>query len=150
MADQHQLLLSQIMEQFQNVEDRNSNRSGSVEQGVRNSIWFNPKIEFPCFDGNDPKGWIKKYTRYFTLCKVMEEQKVNLAALRLRGQAEVWFNSYILGRRNVAWEDFIFDLCARFRDNLGSKIVEEFNKLTQVGLLGDYIAKFEDLKPYYC
>jgi len=119
---------------------------GSNEQGVRNSVWFNPKIEFPYFDGSDPKGWIKKCTRYFTLCKIMEDQKVDLAALHLRGQAEIWFNSYILGRRNLAWEEFIFDLCARFKDNLGSKIVEEFNRLHQVGSLDDYIAKFEELK----
>ena len=121
MVEQHQLLMGQIMEQFQNVEnveDRNSNCMSSSEQGVRNSIWFNPKIEFPYFDGSDPKGWVKKCIRYFTLCKIMEEQKVDLAALHLRGQAEVWFNSYILGRRNIAWEDFIFDLCARFRDCL--------------------------------
>jgi len=69
----------------------------------------------------------------------VEDQKVDLAALHLRSQAEIWFNSYILGRRNLTWEEFIFDLCARFKDNLGSKIVEEFNKLTQVGSLDDYI-----------
>jgi len=112
MVDRHQLLMGQIIEQFQNVDARNSNRIGISEQGVRNSVWFNSKIEFPCFDGSDPKGWIKKCTCYFTLCKIMEEQKVDLATLHLRGQAEIWFNSYILGRRNLTWEEFIFDLCA--------------------------------------
>jgi len=58
---------------------------GNGDQGVRNSVLFNPKVEFPCFDGNDPKGWIKKCTRYFTLCKIVEDQKVDLAALHLKG-----------------------------------------------------------------
>jgi len=103
-------------------------------------------MEFPYFDGNDPKGWIKKYTRYFTLCKIIEDQKVDLVALHLRGWAEIWFSSYILRRRKLTWEEFIYDISARFKDNLGSKVVEEFNKLTRMGPLDDYIAKFEELK----
>jgi len=76
-------------------------------------------VEFPCFDGNESKGWIKKCTRYFTLCKTTEEQKVDLAALHLKGQAEIWFNSYILGRRNLTWDEFIYDISARFKENMG-------------------------------
>jgi len=52
---------------------------------------------------------------------------VDLTALHLKGPAEVWFNSYILGRRNVMWEEFIVDVCSRFRDDLGSKVVEDYN-----------------------
>ena len=82
---QHQLLMGQIMEQLQNGDGRSYQRMGNGDQGVRNSVLFNPKVEFPCFDGNDPKGWIKKCTRYFTLCKIVEDQKVDLAALHLKG-----------------------------------------------------------------
>ena len=38
------------------------------------------------------------------------------------------------------------DVCIRFRDNLGSKVVEDFNRLQQTGSIDDYLAKFEELK----
>ena len=37
-------------------------------------------------------------------------------------------------------------MCARFKDNLGNKVVEDFNKLSQVRSLDDYLAKFKELK----
>jgi len=46
----------------------------------------------------------------------------------------------------VTWEEFIVGVCAQFRDDLGSKVAEEFNKLQQTGTLDDYLAKFEELK----
>ena len=111
--------MGQILEKLQNTDLRNNSRGGFGDPLVRNSLQFNPKVEFPCFDGNYSKGWIKKCTRYFTLCKTTEEQKVDLAALHLKGQAEIWFNSYILGRRNLTWDEFIYDISARFKENMG-------------------------------
>lgn len=61
------------------------------------------------------------------LCRINDEQKVDLAALDLKGLAEVWFSSYVTGRKNIIWEEFIVDVCSRFRDALGSKEVEDFN-----------------------
>ena len=40
---------------------------------------------------------------------------MDLAGLDLKGPAEVWFSSYLMGRRNVSWEEFIVD-------DLGSKV----------------------------
>ena len=46
----------------------------------------------------------------------------------------------------MTWEEFIMDVCARFKDDLGGKVVEDFNKLQQTGTVDDYLAKFEELK----
>ena len=81
-----------------------------LELGARNKLYFNPKVQFPVFDGTDPRGWVKKCTQYFTLCRIIGEQKVDLTALHLKGRVKVWFNSYILGRSNVIWEEFIVDI----------------------------------------
>ena len=102
-------------------------------------------MEFPCFDGHDPKGWIKRCTRYFSLCKIQDDQKVDLA-LHLKGSAETWFGSYIMGRRGLTWDELIVDICARFKDNLGCKVIEDFNKLYQDGTIDEYFAKFEELR----
>ena len=42
----------------------------------------------------------------------------------------------------MSWEEFVMDVCARFRDNLDSKVVEDFNRLLQTGTLDEYLAKF--------
>ena len=116
------------------------------ENPVKALLMFNPKIEFPHFDGTNPRGWVKKCSRYFALCKTPEQQKVDLASLYMSGKAESWYNGYILGRQNILWEDFVVDLCARFKDDLGSCVIEEFNKLKQTGTIDDYLEEFKELK----
>jgi len=76
-------LLSQLRIQDKKIQH---NLGHAHEIGERNNRHFDPKIEFPTFDGTDPKGWIKKCTRYFSLCRINDEQKVDLAALHLKGQ----------------------------------------------------------------
>ena len=142
---QNQLMITQILAQLEQDKDKSESRQTPINQGG-NNVQFNPKIEFPVFEGIDPRGWIKKCTRYFGLCRIHEHQKVDLASLYLRGAAETWFVSYIRGRRGVTWEEFVMDVCVRFRDNLDSKVVEEFNRLQQTGTLDEYLAKFEELK----
>ena len=98
------------------------------------------------FEGNDTREWVKKCTRYFGLCRIPNNQKIDLASLYLKGPAEHWFGSYIMGRRGVTWEEFVVDVRARFRDDLGSKVVEEFNRLQQTGKINEYLPKFKELK----
>jgi len=102
--------------------------------------------ESPVFEGTDPKGWVKKCTRYFSLSRINDEPKVNLVVLHLKGPTKVWFNNYILGERNISWEEFIVDVYSIFRDDLGSKVVGDFNCIQQIGTLEEYLTRFEELK----
>jgi len=113
---QNQQLMAQILEQLELDKNREDNRphTGNPGPSVGNISQFNPKIEFPVFDGLDPKGWVTKCTRYFGLCKIHDNHKVDLASLYLKGPAEQWFGSYILGRRvclgkSLLWM-FVLDL----------------------------------------
>jgi len=38
------------------------------------------------------------------------------------------------------------DVCFRHRDDLGSKIVEDFNRLQHTGTLEEYLTRFDELK----
>ena len=71
---------------------------------------------------------------------------MDVASIHLVGRAETWFSSYIAVRRNVDWSDFIVDVCNRFREEMGSRIVEDFHKLQQLGSVEAYLEKFEELK----
>ena len=79
--------------------------------GEKLSFRFLPKLEFPSFDGSNPRNWVKKCSRYFSLCKIPDHQRVDVASIHLVGKAEMWFSSYIAVRRNVDWSDFIVDVC---------------------------------------
>ena len=73
---------------------------------------------------------------------------MDLAALHLKGPAKVWFNRYILGRRNVMWEEFILDVCESFRDNRGCTVAEDFNPLQHSVTLEAYSTRAEELKAH--
>ena len=38
------------------------------------------------------------------------------------------------------------DVCARFKDDLGGKVVEDFNRLQQTETVDDYLTRFEEVK----
>ncbi|KAL4296511.1 hypothetical protein GQ457_12G010960 [Hibiscus cannabinus] len=100
------------------------------------------------FDGTNPRGWVKKCEKYFTLLGIPEKQNMDLASLHLEGKAETWFDGYILQKHRISWPEFIADLCHKFADRTFSDVIEEFNKLVQKSTVEDYQAVFEELKPY--
>jgi len=76
--------------------------AGSEEvQSRRNIMHFNPKVEFPAFDGSNPRNWVKKCAKYFNLCRISDDQKVDLASMHFQGKAKTWFSSYILGKKHT-------------------------------------------------
>ncbi|KAK9713235.1 hypothetical protein RND81_06G013500 [Saponaria officinalis] len=118
----------------------------SSQQGNRNNLKFTPKLEFPTFDGRNPRIWMKKCLKYFNLCKIPDNQRIDLASMYMVGRAESWFNSYIVVRQNVVWDEFIVDLCARFKEEISGNVVEEFNRLRQTSSIEDYLDAFESLR----
>lgn len=113
---------------------------------IHKTLNFNPKVEFPKFDGNNPRVWIKKCCKYFSMYKIPEEQKVDLASLNMVDKAEVWVSSYLSVRKHAEWSDFVIDLTARFRDEFGGNVVEQFTKLQQNDPLENYIDEFENVR----
>ncbi|KAE8685919.1 hypothetical protein F3Y22_tig00111088pilonHSYRG00141 [Hibiscus syriacus] len=107
-----------------------------------------PKIELPFFEGSNPRGWIHKCLKYFSLCSIAEEQRVEVATMYLTGKAEIWFDGYIMQKHHVTWHEFEADLCHRFCDKVFADIVEEFTKLVQKGFVKEYQDRFEELQPH--
>ncbi|XP_026396574.1 uncharacterized protein LOC113291233 [Papaver somniferum] len=50
-----------------------------------------PKIDFPRFDGSNPRGWIRKCNRYFQLNSIYEIHKVDIASIHFD---DVAYNNY--------------------------------------------------------
>jgi len=132
--------------QKERTREVNSDGSYSDANNSRNAFKFLPRIEFPVFEGTNPRIWIKKCERYFNMCKIPESQPVDLAFIHLKGKAEVWFTSYVAVKKSVDWDEFIVNVCGRFKEDLGCKVVEDFSKVQQNGALDEYLEKFEELK----
>ncbi|KAL4318355.1 hypothetical protein GQ457_18G008640 [Hibiscus cannabinus] len=106
-----------------------------------------PKIEIQLFDGTNPRSWIRKCDRYFSIFAIPNTQKLSVASMYLTGKAEVWYDGYIMQKHHLSWHEFAADLCHRFCDKNQFDIIEEFNKLFQQTTVEDYQEKFEELKP---
>lgn len=44
-------------------------------------------VEFPTFNGGDPRGWVEKCQRFFNINPVLEQEKLMLASMHLEGKA---------------------------------------------------------------
>ena len=120
-----------------NVDNRNRAQPNAVTL---------PRWELPCFAGQEPKVWIRKCDRFFTQYRVGNEQRVEMAALYLTDAAEVWYQSMVLSGGIPNWIEFKEDLISRFGEIVVSDVVEEFNKLQQIGTVEEFLGRFEDLK----
>ncbi|XP_026441777.1 uncharacterized protein LOC113340943 [Papaver somniferum] len=105
-----------------------------------------PKLDFPRFDGDNPRGWIPKSERYFHLNNIEEHLKVNIAAIYLEGKAEKFFLNFQINRPRITWSDLVLHLCARFENPIEENFVGSFNKLIQSSTVDDYYEEFESLK----
>lgn len=94
-----------------------------------------PKIEFPKFDGSDPKGWIIRADQYFEFINIEEQKKVKLAGLHFEGKASIWYCFYQSSRGNGNWKLFQTDLLLRFENPDNRDVQDQFNKLRQTGTI---------------
>ena len=52
-----------------------------------------PKIEFPTFNGENPKLWQQQCETYFEVFRVHPSLRTSYAALGFQGNAALWFQS---------------------------------------------------------
>ncbi|XP_026459249.1 uncharacterized protein LOC113359896 [Papaver somniferum] len=105
-----------------------------------------PKIDFPKFDGENPRSWVRRWERFFQLKSVPSLQKTQFASIHLIGKAESWFHDYQTGKTFISWSDFSSSQCERFENLANENFVGCFNKLTQINSVDEYYEKFEPLK----
>ncbi|KAH6799229.1 hypothetical protein C2S51_035713 [Perilla frutescens var. frutescens] len=87
-----------------------------------------PRVDFPKFDGSNPRGWVLRCMGYFKMVpNLPDDQKVTLAAINFEGRADLWFQNFSSKYGDVSWEQFV-EVVAASGDYL------------------DYVDKFEELK----
>ncbi|KAG8376226.1 hypothetical protein BUALT_Bualt09G0041000 [Buddleja alternifolia] len=136
------------VERGSNSSQNRNNTHSTSETHVSNYTPF-PKIEFPHFDGENPRSWILRSNRYFQVINtISEEQKVTLASVYLEGKAELWFQGYMEGKELPSWQQFTIAILERFDESDLDLIVGNFNKLHQTCSVADYLERFEEMKSH--
>ncbi|XP_026428616.1 uncharacterized protein LOC113324491 [Papaver somniferum] len=131
--------------QGHNLQVRNSfhNHSGGRDYNHRQRL---PKIDFPRFDGDNPKGWLNKCEYFFQMHEIPEFNKSRMAAMHFDGKAAKWFENFRLNRPHISWQDLSSDVCLRLKNPSHENIVGMFNKLSQLTTVDAYFEEFEHLK----
>lgn len=78
-----------------------------------------PRIDLQCFQGEDPRTWIRKCNRFFLINQVNGSLKVGYIELFLEGKTDVWFQSYKMVKDCVSWSDFCDALTKLFGKKKG-------------------------------
>lgn len=61
-----------------------------------------PTIELPVFDGDNPRGWIRKCRKYLKMHNELPGQQwVEVASMYLEGKSEIWFEGILLGTNDL-------------------------------------------------
>lgn len=108
----------------------------------------NLRLDFPHFNGDNPRNWLRKCHRFFMVNPMAEHEKVILASMHLEGKAEYWYVDYVEGREHMGWNMFVAMVMDRFEEEERENLVGDFNKLKQDGSVESYKIQFEQLKAF--
>ena len=106
-----------------------------------------PKVNFPSFDGNNPRNWVRK-CKYFNIHSLTDVQKMDMVSLHVEGRSDTWLKDYQESHSNITWDRFVIELFDRFQEGGHANIIGEFNKLTRKGTVDEYQENFEELKAF--
>ena len=93
------------------------------------------KMDFPCFNGDDPAGWIYREEQYFSLRNTFDVNKVPLASFHLEHEALQWFCWYINAHTEPNW--FCQLLLQQFGPSSFDEFIGELTILRQTGTMRD-------------
>lgn len=88
-----------------------------------------PKLDFPPFDGENPKAWQLKCENYFMICLVQPEFGVSIATMYFVGGALLWLQSSRAHTRFEDWDTFVEAVCNRFAREEFQQLVRQFNQV---------------------
>lgn len=69
-----------------------------------------PQVNFPEFDGSNPKPWIHRHETFFDVYSVAKHLWVSLATMNLIGSAAFWLQSIQSRLSTISWENWVL-LC---------------------------------------
>jgi hypothetical protein len=105
-----------------------------------------PKIEFPKFDGENPKLWQQQCEMYFEVFRVQPCLCTRYAILGFQGNAALWFQGVEAKGRVENWQNMCSMVHDYFGKNKQASYRHQLRMLRQTGLVSEYWDKFSMLR----
>ncbi|WVZ69199.1 hypothetical protein U9M48_018023 [Paspalum notatum var. saurae] len=117
----------------------------SSDDSGSNSSRFMPKLDFPKFDGDNPRLWKDRCEAYFEVYGISDALKPKFAALNFSGAAATWLQTRELKGRFATWDALCSAVCERFDRDQYHIHMKQLDNLKQLGSVAEYHAQFEQL-----
>jgi len=114
-------------------------------RGAPGSTGRMAKLNFPSFDGNNPKLWLYRCKSYFEMCSLESSIWIPLAAMHMNGPAARWFQSVEEKLRSASWSEFSQLLLDRFGREQKELLIRQLFHIRQSGSVADYVSQFSEL-----
>lgn len=89
-----------------------------------------PRVDFPKFDGTNPRDWMLKCNNYFKIIpNIPYSKRVTLASMQFEGKAAQWYQNIAQKNLEFTWDQFLQLISAQFDELKENTIIPEFNKL---------------------
>lgn len=102
-----------------------------------------PKLEFPKFDGSNPRLWMDHCAMYFEVYVVHPSLKTRFVVLNFVGTAKTWLHTAERKERVADWPTLCKLVMGRFVKGQYPLILKQFEAMTQSGTVLEFIVEFE-------
>lgn len=105
-----------------------------------------PKMDFPKFDGENPKLWQQECETYFELYQVLPGLRTRYASLNFKGTAALWLRNVQAKGRVENWDELCNLVHEKFGKNKYTHYRRQLRQLKQVDSVAIYVEAFEKLR----
>ncbi|CAO2189278.1 unnamed protein product [Urochloa humidicola] len=105
-----------------------------------------PKLDFPKFNGDNPRVWREKCEKYFSVYRVPVSLWVSFATINFRGNAELWMQSYEAQYSIDSWPDLCIVVEEKFGRDLYQNNMRDLLAIKQTSDVLEYAERFEQAK----
>jgi hypothetical protein len=102
-------------------------------------------MDFPKFDGVNPRLWKDQSEVYFDVYGVSDAMKTIFATLNFLGSAAIRLQTAQLRKRFQSWEELYMAVLAHFDKDQYPIYMKQLESLRQTYSVADYLARFEQL-----
>jgi len=104
-----------------------------------------PKMDFPDFEGSDPKVWLDNCRDYFELYQIPEGMWVTVARMHLKGKAGKWYQAFKQKNTFRSWTHFCGVIEQEFGSDDFRSSMHDLLALKQTGSIDEYTEQFQAL-----
>jgi hypothetical protein len=105
-----------------------------------------PKLNFPTFDGENPKLWIKRSRDYFDMYAVEPQVWVRVSTMNFVGAAAWWLSSIEESSQLASWSIFCQALLERFGRDEHTVFIRQLFSIRQTSSVAEYVERFSQLR----